>query len=579
MSKLSPEYSPSWKRNLIIKIIIINIFFPLFFLIFNQEFTGYFAPGFSIPLDQRGFEPLSLNVLGLFIFFSLLASLFILWMITPIFDYLKTKEDYKDARVATLKIPWFLLILHTILWILGPLVYYMMLNFKSVNNVPFYWALLTNLSGGWVGAICTILTLNNTLTKLKALLNVTDIKENEQDYFIRFKDYIVKGTILFFIIVHLAYLCYFYFHYGLNLGDKGISFIPLLIISLFIFIISFGIYFYSRKDYRDQIKILHTKLDQMAKGSADLSNRIVLTNFDELGVLCAKINSFLDSFTGILNKVQEAGTVLLQSANNLFSSSSETASISNQQAASIKEVVATVEESDNFINDMDMKVNEVADLIKEDEEAIARGFGLIKESLHNMDDIKESNQKIIQGIKSLSSHIDSIWDIVRIINSIADQTKIIAFNAELEASAAGEAGKNFQIVASEIRRLADKTVSSTKEIKSKIDEIQKSSDFLVSSSEKGTVKIKEEWELSNNIGQIFDNIHQSTEISAESAMQIIHGISRVVSASNQILITLRQINEGIINFVEATQFTTTSAEELKTTADSLNTVIENYTDT
>ena len=70
----------------------------------------------------------------------------------------------------------------------------------------------------------------------------------------------------------------------------------------------------------------------------------------------------------------------------------------------------------------------------------------------------------ISGIKMLGEKIESIWDIVNIINGIADQTKIIAFNAELEASAAGEAGKNFQIVATEIRRLADSTVSSTNEI-------------------------------------------------------------------------------------------------------------------
>ena len=69
--------------------------------------------------------------------------------------------------------------------------------------------------------------------------------------------------------------------------------------------------------------------------------------------------------------------------------------------------------------------------------------------------------------------MNGIWDIVGIINNVADQTKIIAFNAELEASSSGEAGKNFHIVATEIRRLSDTILDSIKEIKIVIDEIQK----------------------------------------------------------------------------------------------------------
>ena len=84
-----------------------------------------------------------------------------------------------------------------------------------------------------------------------------------------------------------------------------------------------------------------------------------------------------------------------------------------------------------------------------------------------------------ERIKELNTKMNGIWDIVGIINNVADQTKIIAFNAELEASSSGEAGKNFHIVATEIRRLSDTILDSIKEIKIVIDEIQKASDRLI----------------------------------------------------------------------------------------------------
>ncbi len=163
------------------------------------------------------------------------------------------------------------------------------------------------------------------------------------------------------------------------------------------------------------------------------------------------------------------------------------------------------------------------------------------------------------------------------INGIADQTRIIAFNAELEASSAGDAGKNFQIVATEIRRLADSTVASTGEIKDKISEIQNSSDKLIIASEDGTEKISEGWELSDKLQSVFKEVHDSSELSAKSAEQIALSIDQQVSAFEQILLTLKQISEGIDSFVVSAKATTDASARLRDLADSLHGVIEEST--
>jgi methyl-accepting chemotaxis protein len=96
-----------------------------------------------------------------------------------------------------------------------------------------------------------------------------------------------------------------------------------------------------------------------------------------------------------------------------------------------------------------------------------------------MEDIREQNQKIISEIRNLSDMIIRISEAIRIIDGIADQTKLIAFNASLEASSSGESGARFSVVAAEIRRFADNVAESTRENKQKIEEVQGASQIFI----------------------------------------------------------------------------------------------------
>ena len=280
-----------------------------------------------------------------------------------------------------------------------------------------------------------------------------------------------------------------------------------------------------------------------------------------------------------MESAAKTATVLIDSVQNLSSSSQEISSTSNEQAAAVKEIVSTMEDSDQLAKSIAAKINEVTDVTNTTKDVVNNGFSIIKDSRSKMSEIRDSNLETITEIKSLGDRIESIWDIVNMINGIADQTKIIAFNAELEASSAGDAGKNFQIVATEIRRLADSTVSSTDEIKSKISEIQNSSDKLILASEDGTEKITEGWDLSAKLQQIFEEILKSSEVSANSSDKIAVSINQQVSAFEQILLTLKQISEGIDNFVVSTRSTTEASEKLREMADMLLAVIEEHDDT
>jgi methyl-accepting chemotaxis protein len=297
---------------------------------------------------------------------------------------------------------------------------------------------------------------------------------------------------------------------------------------------------------------------------------------DEFGEMAQMFNQLIGNTRELLLQIRQTTDVLTHSIQDLTVSSKEISTTSNQQAASVKEIVSTMEDSDSLSKKVAERINEVARIANQTREFVERGYAIIKSNLEKMDEIQNTNSDTITGIRSLGTQIESIWEVVNIINGIADQTKIIAFNAELEASAAGEAGRNFQIVATEVRRLADSTVASTTEIKARIDDIQRSSDNLILASEKGTERIREGWSLSTRLKEIFDEIKNSAEISAASSGQIVSSVGQQVSAFEQILLTLKQISEGIDDFAVTTRATTGAAESLREMGDGLRETLSKY---
>ena len=322
------------------------------------------------------------------------------------------------------------------------------------------------------------------------------------------------------------------------------------------------------------IRNMKAVVDEVAKGK--VNTFISVETEDEIGSIALELNKLIESFQVLLKRMKKDVNVLNDSIQDLSSSSQEISTTSNEQAAAVKEIVSTMEDSDSLAKSIEKKIEEVTKIAHETKSTVDKGVGTVDLNRTKMDEIKQSNSETISGIRSLGEKIDAIWEIVNIINNIADQTKIIAFNAELEASAAGEAGKNFQIVASEIRRLADSTVSSTSEIKTKINEIQHSSDNLIIASEDGTEKIEEGASLTKELFTTFQEILETSEISAQSAGDINTSIKQQVSAFEQILQTLKQISEGINNFAISTKSTTEISQNLKNMSDTMQSSLSMY---
>lgn len=268
------------------------------------------------------------------------------------------------------------------------------------------------------------------------------------------------------------------------------------------------------------------------------------------------------------------GMNLFEQTQTLVVAARENAATAQDQSAAVKEIVATMEESNELSENISKKIKNVSQIAEKTSLDVTEGVSSIEKNVNQLHEIFSANKKTIEGMKELDEKIETIWDIVNLINNVADQAKIIAFNAELEASNAGEAGKSFRIVANEIRRLSDSIIDGTKEIKQRITEIQKSSDTLIITSKNGTKKINEGYENAKELKDKFKSIKDSAEVTADSAGDITEIIQQQASASEQILITLKQISNGVENFSSATDNISASSENIRTMSEEMTDIKE-----
>ncbi|MDR3174250.1 MAG: methyl-accepting chemotaxis protein [Treponema sp.] len=251
-----------------------------------------------------------------------------------------------------------------------------------------------------------------------------------------------------------------------------------------------------------------------------------------------------------------------QSTDEIFLSSKDIFTTANSQASSVQEIESTITENAQIAGDIAEKTGSVATIASKMKDDVTHGFSVLENNVIQMGDIKNKNDSVINGIISLGNKITRIRDIIRTINTITDQTKVIAFNAALEAAGAGERGKRFSVVAAEVNRLADDIADLTRQIKDQIQEIQDSSSSLIISSEESADKIAEGLKLVKDLEEIFREILSGADITANQAQTITVSTQKQRQSIEQINIAIADISRGLNSFIHSTEVATASAEGL-----------------
>ena len=353
----------------------------------------------------------------------------------------------------------------------------------------------------------------------------------------------------------------------LNAGNGNITkfrgpvhFILLSIANIVFLALSAFVYFRRIKKYSETMQkaLLSIKNSQGKKTGLiplDLSTEISYTIY--------LVNQTIMLFSSIISQAATTNEEITIATQNLSSIAEETAATAIEQTASVKEIIATMESADKLSKSIGKKIVEVNNVARKTSENIDFDSESITQNLEKMREITDSNQTSILGMQSLSGKIKSIWDIVNLIDGVADQTKIIAFNAELEAESISEGKDKFKNVARDIRTLADNVIQLTKEIRGQILKIQDSSNELIHKGQDCTDKIKEGNDLTVELEEKFRLIKDSaflTQSASEKIQSVINSQSDYFSGIVQ---KLQQIGMGVEKFNDSTRIIAETVQNLR----------------
>ncbi len=347
-----------------------------------------------------------------------------------------------------------------------------------------------------------------------------------------------------------------------------------LLISLVIVIAFYLVVSYFTEKY--MIKPLALVTGAVKNLDHDLTVRVPRGGNDEIGELAGWFNQYADKLQTVIGKLSEAAKGITSFATEVSVAAEQQATVASEQSAAVAEITSTMEELSASSSQIAEHSNAVVEIAGKTWDDTKKGASAVESVIMKMNDINNDNLNSIREIVELGRKSKEISKVMEIINSIADQTKLIAFNAALEASSAGEAGKRFGVVAVEIRRLADSVMESTGEIEGKINETQEAINRLVIASEKGSKGIQEGMEYSNQTSDLLIGIVDAAQATADAAKQISLSTQQQKTASGQVVMALREIVAGSSQTTDSISQISAITRTLSTLSDNLRELVAKF---
>ena len=311
---------------------------------------------------------------------------------------------------------------------------------------------------------------------------------------------------------------------------------------------------------RNQIAILRLldELGDLAEGDLTVSATV---SEDFTGAIADSVNFAIDQLRQLVLVINSTADRVSQSSDQTQMNAVELAEASEHQAQEIAGVSAAINEMTVSIDQVSNNAAESATVAQRSVAISHNGAEVVQRSIEGMNVIRDQIQETSKRIKRLGESSQEIGDIVGLINDIADQTNVLALNAAIQASMAGEAGRGFAVVADEVQRLAERSANATKQIETLVKTIQTDTNEAVMSMESTTSEVvrgarlakdagealEEVQSVSNTLADLIQNISNAALQQAESAGHISHTMNIIQDITSQTssgtMATARSIGE------------------------------------
>jgi twitching motility protein PilJ len=319
---------------------------------------------------------------------------------------------------------------------------------------------------------------------------------------------------------------------------------------------------------RNQRAILRL-LDEMANlAEGDLTVHATVTE-EITGAIADSVNYAIDALRSLVTTINTTAVEVSSSAEKTQAIASRLTDSSAHQAREIVSASAAITDMADSMENVSSDATGSVDVAHKSLEIAQKGAGIVRRSIKGMDTIREQIQETSKRIKRLGESSQEIGDIVGLITEIADQTNILALNAAIQASTAGEAGRGFAVVADEVQRLAERAGNATKQIEALVKTIQADTNEAVSSMEASTTNVVSGAKMAEDAGEALIEIENVSDELADLIQGISQSASKQASVALDVSNTMNVIQEITLQTSEGTEETSNSIGNLSELANEL----------
>jgi twitching motility protein PilJ len=319
---------------------------------------------------------------------------------------------------------------------------------------------------------------------------------------------------------------------------------------------------------RNQRAILRL-LDEMANlAEGDLTVHATVTE-EITGAIADSVNYAIDALRSLVTTINTTAVEVSAAAEKTQATATRLTEASSHQAREIASASAAITDMADSMDSVSKDAEDSVNVAHKSLEIAQKGAGIVRRSIQGMDTIREQIQETSKRIKRLGESSQEIGDIVGLITEIADQTNILALNAAIQASTAGEAGRGFAVVADEVQRLAERAGNATKQIEALVKTIQADTNEAVSSMENSTTNVVNGAKMAEDAGEALIEIENVSDELAKLIQGISNSASKQASVAMDVSNTMNVIQEITLQTSEGTEETSASIGNLSELANEL----------
>ena len=324
------------------------------------------------------------------------------------------------------------------------------------------------------------------------------------------------------------------------------------------------------------IRAVAAKLTEISKAGGDLTQRLDFKSQDEIGDLAAGFNGFLAKTRDIILQVKSSADEVINESSGLVNVIAEANSGAQNQKSQTEQVASAVTEMVATVSEVSSYAQSAAEVSRSAGERAESGKGLMHQTSDQIHRLAEDMQSASDTIDEVKASTESIGTVLDVIQTIAEQTNLLALNAAIEAARAGEHGRGFAVVADEVRTLASRTQDSTEEIQRMIEKLQHAANSAVTviqKSQEASNATSDKARLTGEaIQEIVDAVHEIDGIN----QQIAASTTQQEAASNLIGQSAEEIHVIADDTAGKAMSAQQSLQELQAQAERMRSVVSQF---